>query len=200
MNLYIGDKNFSSWSFRAWLALKSAGIDFNETIIPLRRPDSKEKILKISPSGYVPCLKNGSLRIHDSLAISEYAHELNSKSQLLPNNIEMKAIIRSLCSEMHSGFIHLRQEFPMDMKYRGTQHPTDNAKLEIARILTIWKTIKGTYGYSGKFLFGHWTLADVFFAPVVSRFISYNLDARDCQQYIDDVSETPLYQEWYQHA
>ncbi len=198
--LYIGNKNISSWSFRAWLALKSVGIAFEEVLVPLYQPDSKTNILKVSPSGLVPCLHHGSLKIHDSLAIAEYVHELSPQMSIIPSDSEIRAVSRSICSEMHSGFIHLRKEFPMNMKHREIKIPSDLASHDISRIYEIWETTKSAFKTEGPFLFGDWSIADVFFAPVVSRFISYGVQNNIFQNYLTAVSNNKFYQEWYKSA
>ena len=198
--LYIGNKNLSSWSFRAWLALKSVGLAFEEVLIPLDHPDVKTNILKVSSSGFVPCLHHGSLKIHDSLAIAEYVHELCPQMSLIPSDSRARAVSRSICSEMHSGFLQLRREFPMNMKHRETKILSELVSQDIRRIFEIWNTTKSAYGTEGPFLFGNWNIADVFFAPVVSRFISYGIKKDNFQDYMTAVSNNEFYQEWYNSA
>lgn len=200
LTLYIGNKNFSSWSFRAWLALKSVGLTFKEVLIPLNSPDTKSSILKVSPSGFVPCLHHGSLKIHDSLAIAEYVHELCPEMSLIPSDSQARAVSRSVCSEMHSGFLNLRREFPMNMKHRETKIPSVPVSQDIKRIYEIWETTKSFFGRSGPFLFGDWSIADVFFSPVVSRFISYDVKDNNFKNYMMAVSNSKFYQEWYKGA
>jgi len=200
LTLYIGNKNYSSWSFRAWLALKSIDLPFNEILIPLRRSDTKSNILKVSSSGFVPCLHHESIKIHDSLAISEYVSELCPKKNLFPADKHARAMARSICAEMHSSFSNLRNEMPMDMNHREQKIPSDATQNDINRILSIWKGIKEEFGESGDFLFGSWSIADIFFAPVVSRFISYGVNTQGFQNYIETVCQNDLYQEWYNAA
>jgi glutathione S-transferase len=194
--LYIGTKQFSSWSMRPWLCLKHSGIDFEEIIIPLRQDDTKSKINAISPSGKVPCLNYNGLEIWDSLAIAEFINELKPEAELLPKNQEKRAIARAIASEMHSGFMDLRKEMPMDTKLKTTQIPSPEVQANINRILQIWQQTKEKYADNGEFLLGKFSIADAFFAPVVSRFVSYGVNVGDMQKYVDAVTNFSIYQEW----
>jgi glutathione S-transferase len=194
--LYIGSKQYSSWSMRPWLCLKYAKVDFQEVIIPLRTPTTKFDIAQISSSKKVPCLNHNGLDIWDSLAICEFVNELQPEFQLLPKNQEERAIIRSVISEMHSGFLDLRNEMPMDFTLRTNKKPSPEALINIERIIEIWTEVRKKYGDDGDFLFGKFTLADAFFAPVVSRFVSYGIDANEMNGYIKTIANLPIYQEW----
>lgn len=194
--LYIGSKQYSSWSMRPWLCLKHAKIDFQEIIIPLRTDSTKNDIAAISPSKKIPCLNHNGLLIWDSLAIAEFINELNPQAELLPKNQEKRAIARAISSEMHSGFLDLRKEMPMDIKLRTKQIPSAEVLENIERILEIWKNTKAKYGDDGEFLFGKFSIADAFFAPVVSRFISYGVDVGNMKNYVDAISNLAIYQEW----
>jgi glutathione S-transferase len=194
--LYIGSKQFSSWSMRPWLCLKHAQIDFDEIIIPLRQDNTKSQINSISPSGKVPCLNYNGLIIWDSLAIAEFINELNPAAELLPKHQEKRAIARAITSEMHSGFLDLRKEMPMDVNLRTTHQPSPEAQSNINRILEIWQQTQKKYGDDGEFLMGKFSIADAFFAPVVSRFISYGVNAGEMQKYVETISNLPIYQEW----
>jgi len=194
--LYIGSKQFSSWSMRPWLCLKYARIDFEEVIIPLRTDATKANIAAVSPSKKVPCLNYKGLLIWDSLAICEFINDLKPEAELLPQNQEKRAIIRSVVAEMHCGFLDLRQEMPMDTKLKTEQIPSSQAQINIDRILEIWKLVRQKYGDNGEFLFGKFSIADAFFAPVVSRFVSYGVDAGAMKNYIKTMTNLPIYQEW----
>ena len=200
MILYIGDKHLSSWSFRAWLALKSVNQPFDEVLVPLYRPETKTELLKISPSGNVPCLHHQDLKIHDSLAIAEYMNDLYPDAKLYPQDPLERALVRSICAEMHSGFSALRQELPMNMRINTKKSTSDAAKKDIQRILEIWRSARLNANRKGLYLFGDWGMADIFFAPVVSRFISYNVEVGDLKEYVASVFNHPLYQSWYQEA
>lgn len=194
--LYIGSKQFSSWSMRPWLCLKYARIDFEEVIIPLRTDSTKANIAAVSPSKKVPCLNYKGLLIWDSLAICEFINDLKPEAELLPQNQEKRAIIRSVVAEMHCGFLDLRQEMPMDTKLKTEQIPSPQAQINIDRILEIWKLVRQKYGDNGEFLFGKFSIADAFFAPVISRFVSYGVDAGAMKNYIKTMTNLPIYQEW----
>jgi glutathione S-transferase len=176
LELVIGTKRFSSWSLRPWLALKQAQLPFTETIIELRRPETKAAIDAQSPSGKVPVLKHGTLTIWDSLAICEYVAELGCAHSLWPENRGARAVARSVSAEMHSGFVPLRQNLPMDA---GSDFPNftppDDARADIERIQAIWRDCRDRFGANGDFLFGRWSMADAMFAPVVFRFESYRV-------------------------
>ncbi len=198
--LYIGSKQYSSWSMRPWLCLKYAQIDFKEVIIPLRTETTKANISAISPSKKVPCLDHNGLVIWDSLSICEFINEIKPEAELLPKNQEQRAIIRSVCAEMHSGFLDLRKEMPMDTKLKTTQIPNLEVQANIDRIVEIWSMARKKYGNDGEFLFGQFSIADAFFAPVVSRFVSYGVDNQglsgEVQNYIKTIINLPIYQEW----
>jgi len=197
IKLYIGSKQYSSWSMRPWLCLKYAQIDFQEIIIPLRTDETKNKISAISPSRKVPCLDYNGLLIWDSLAICEFINELKPEIELLPKDQGKRAIARSVIAEMHCGFLDLRKEMPLDTKLQTTQTPTPQAQENIDRILEIWRLSREKYGDGGEFLFGKFGIADAFFAPVVSRFVSYDVDTREMQGYIKTITNLPIYQEWF---
>lgn len=177
LRLYIGTKAFSSWSLRPWLALKQAGILFEEVVIALRQPSTKSSIGKVSPSGKVPCLVDGPVQIWDSLAICEYLAERHPEAGLWPTDRAARAFGRSISAEMHSGFAKLRQSLPMDFGKRLAA-PEIGPELEadIARIVAIWAQARATYGSAGPFLLGRFSIADAMFAPVCSRFTTYGID------------------------
>ncbi len=173
LTLVIGDKNVSSWSLRPWLLLKQAGIPFTEHQIRLDRPDTKAEISKVSPSGRVPCLIDGDLAIWDSLSIAEYLAERFPDMALWPQDARARAIARSVCAEMHSGFQGLRSLWPMNFAREGMRHLTYGIDGDIARIGEIWERCRRDFGREGAFLFGAFSIADAMYAPVVSRFQTY---------------------------
>jgi len=198
--LIIGNKNYSSWSLRVWLALKQTGAEFEEIRIPLDTPTTRSQILQYSPTGKVPVLRHGLLTVWDSLSICEYLAELFPDSQLLPSSVEARAICRSVSAEMHSGFQPLRQHLSMNMRDRRTQHDLlPEVQADVDRILTIWRTCQQQYGTEGNFLFGrNLTIADVMYAPVVSRFITYAVPLDSiAQAYVNTIWSLPALQEWY---
>ncbi len=198
--LYIANKNYSSWSMRAWLAARFVGLEFNEVIIPLREENTTKEISKISFSKKVPCLHIKGLQLWDSLAIAEYLNELFLDKKLFSTDQNIRAIQRAIVCEMHSGFMDLRKEMPMNMKIVKQKIPSEACQANIDRILEIWRETRKRYAGSGKFLFGNFSLADIFFAPIVSRFISYKVDTKDQADYIANISTSPLYQEWLRGA
>jgi glutathione S-transferase len=175
--LIIGDKNFSSWSLRPWLAMARAGIPFAEERIWLRQPESKAAILRHSPSGKVPALKTNGLVVCDSLAILEYLAERHPELGLWPQEPAARAVARSASAEMHSGFMALRNDMSMDL-LAGLPTPPITEALEgdIRRIVSIWREARATHGGGGPFLFGGFSNADAMFAPVATRFRTYGVD------------------------
>ena len=175
--LVIGDKNFSSWSLRPWLALKQGGIAFDEVCVRLRQPESKAAILKHSPAGKVPILKAGDLVIWDSLAILEFLAEQHPDSRLWPADADARAEARAVSAEMHAGFPAVRNDMSMDLLARLPAPPySDALRAEIARIVEIWTGARARYGSGGPFLFGAFCNADAMFAPVATRFRTYGVD------------------------
>ena len=196
--IYIGNKNYSSWSLRGWLPLKQAGVAFKEVVIPLYMPGSHEEILRHSPSGKVPALQHGTRSIWESLAIGEYLAEILPESRLWPADPSVRAFARAISTEMHSGFANVRRELTMNMRRSiAGIIPSADAQAEIDRIQEIWRTCLARYGQGGPFLFGHFTVADAMYAPVVSRFRTYHVALdQDCQAYADAIWALPSMQEW----
>ena len=175
--LVIGDKNFSSWSLRPWLALKMCGIPFREECIRLRQTESKQAILRHSPAGKVPVLKAGGLVIWDSFAILEFLAERHPEHRLWPEDDAARAEARAVSAEMHSGFGAVRNEMGMDLLARLPAPPlSEGLTGEISRLVAIWRDSRGRYGKAGPFLFGGFSNADAMFAPVATRFRTYGVD------------------------
>ncbi|MBB4301543.1 glutathione S-transferase [Rhodobium orientis] len=195
--LIIGNKNYSSWSLRPWLAMSVAGIEFEEVLIPLDQPDTKEKILQYSPAGKVPILIDGDLTVWESLAILEYLAEAYPGAGLWPDDPVQRAEARSVSAEMHAGFGALRDHYPMNVRKRiPGRASTPAADKDIARITEIWRQC--LEASQGPFLFGSFTAADAMFAPVVSRFETYDIPVDDiCRSYMDDVLTIPVLEKWY---
>ena len=189
--LTISSKNYSSWSLRGWLLCRMAGLKFVEEVVPVDDPTNRAELLLLSPSILVPCLTHQGIRIWDTLAIAEYLNEVRPKAGLLPTDRAARARCRSICGEMHSGFTNLRSALPMNLKAR---HPGfkvwAGAQADIDRITTIWRECFAAY--HGPYLFGKLTMADAMYAPVVTRFLSYDvkLDA-DCAGYCDRITALP---------
>ena len=175
--LVIGDKNFSSWSLRPWLAMRAAGIPFAEEHVRLRQKETKQAILCHSPSGKVPALKAGGEVVWDSLAILEFLAERHPDKRLWPQDPAARAAARSISAEMHAGFATLRNDMPMDLLARLPVPPIGEAlAAEIQRIVAIWIEARARFGAGGPYLFGAFTNADAMYAPVVTRFRTYGVD------------------------
>ncbi|PKU26163.1 glutathione S-transferase family protein [Telmatospirillum siberiense] len=200
--LVIGTRSWSSWSLRPWLALKQAGLPFEEVRIRLRRPESRTEILAHSPSGKVPVLKDGGLVIWDSLAICEYVAEIACAVPLWPENKGARAVARSACAEMHSGFPALREHLSMDVTQSlPLPELPPEAVADVARVQALWNDCRSRFGAGGPFLFGRWSIADAMYAPVVTRFHTYGvpLDAVSTA-YVEAVLALPALQEWVDAA
>ena len=203
LTLVIGNKNYSSWSLRPWLAMKQAGVAFNENNILLQRPDTAEKILRYSPSGRVPCLLDGELTVFDSLAICEYVNEklmeADGGGSLWPRDAKMRARARSVVAEMHSGFAALRTHMPMDIRSRLPERgqaalQRDNVAADVARIQSVWNDCLSE---GGPMLFGSFSIADAFYAPVVTRFATYGVKLSPLlAAYSENVLALPAMQQW----
>lgn len=201
LTLIIGNKNYSSWSLRPWLAMKQAGIDFTEIRILLDTPTTYQEIRRYSPTGKVPILLHNQLIVWESLAICEYVAECFAPG-LWPQDRIAKAVARSVSAEMHSGFINLRQSMPMDCRARQCAIGINPAlQADIDRIMGIWRDCRQRFGADGNFLFGQFTIADAMFAPAVSRFITYGVKLDSvAQAYVDTICELPTMQTWLEAA
>ena len=194
--LTISSKNYSSWSLRGWLLCKMAGLEFVEEVVPVDDPSNRAELLLLSPSILVPCLTHQGTRIWDTLAIAEYLNEVRPKERLLPADRAARARCRSICGEMHSGFTNLRSALPMNLKAR---HPGfkvwAGAQADIDRITTIWREC--LTAYQGPYLFGKLTMADAMYAPVVTRFLTYDVTlGADCAGYCDRIMALPDMVAW----
>ncbi|MDR6302608.1 glutathione S-transferase [Nitrobacter vulgaris] len=199
MTLVIGNKNYSSWSMRPWLALRVGGIAFEERLIPLYAgPADKQRILDITPAGKVPALIDGDVTVWDSLAIIEYAAERFPKAGLWPANPARRARARSISAEMHSGFSALRSECGMNLHRRiGAKALSNNARADIARIQELWTDCRRRSAGEGPFLFGSFTAADAMYAPVIHRFRTYAIEMTSpVQEYMDAMMALPAFRQW----
>jgi len=196
MQLIVANKRYSSWSMRPWVLLKHFGIAFEECNVWLAQPDSREQILRYSPTGKVPCLIDNGITVWDSLSICEYLAESYPHLPLWPAAREARAHARSICAEMHSGFGALRNSMFMNV---GAHWPGAAASPEtladVRRIEAIWEDCLARH--DGPFLFGDFTIADAFYAPVVMRFATFEpaLSAH-AQAYADRIREVPAVQAW----
>ena len=196
--LVIGNKAYSSWSLRGWLALKQSGIAFTEILIPLDRPESATALRAQSPSRRVPCLVHGAFRVWDTLAIIETVAEAPQGARLWPRERGQRAHARAIAAEMHSGFANLRRHLPMDLKRKPAPRAyPEEVAAEIARIETIWAECRAKKPEGGPFLFGAFGAADAMFAPVVTRFRSYAVPvSAESQAYCEAVFAHPPMQDW----
>jgi len=200
LKLVIGNKNYSSWSMRPWLALRANNIAFDEVFIPLYTDDKadKDRILGFSRAGKVPALIDGDVTIWDSLAIIEYVAEKFPEIRLWPEDRAARAHARSISAEMHSGFMALRNECGMNLHRPVRAIPlSEGARENIARVQQIWIECRERYGKFGPFLFGAFGGADAMFAPVVHRFRTYAIEvAPDAREYMDAMMSLPAFKEW----
>ena len=190
--LYVGNRNYSSWSIRGSLLVRQSGIACREVVIPLDTDEGRASIARWSPSGRVPVLHINGLVIWDSLAIAEFLHERAPEARIWPVEPTARALARSVSAEMHSGFDALRSQMPMDMRNKRTVASTAELARDIERIEDIWRECRARHARGGDYLFGEWCAADAMFAPVVSRFRTYGVQlSRGAQQYADAVWKWP---------
>ena len=200
LTLVIGNKNYSSWSLRAWLLMKHVGVAFDEIVIALDTAGTRDEIDRYGPSGRVPVLRHGELCVWDSLAICEYVAELTGQGW--PQAPEARAVARSVCAEMHSGFANLRALWPMNARARNRRTAIVPAAADIERIDEIWNDCRRRFGADGgPWLFGDYTVADAMYAPVVLRFKTYGARISETARwYMASVLEDGALQEWLQAA
>jgi glutathione S-transferase len=199
LTLVIGNKNYSSWSMRPWLALKANGIAFEEVLIPLYTGDAdKRRILGFTRSGKVPALIDGDVTIWDSLAIIEYLAERFPQVKLWPDDRKSRAHARSISAEMHSGFAALRNECGMNLhRPVGAKSLSENARADIARVQQIWTECRDRHASNGPYLFGAFSGADAMYAPVVHRFRTYAIEMTPSVcDYMNAMSSLPAFGEW----
>ena len=200
--LVIGNKTYSSWSFRPWLALTQAGIDFEEVVIPLDLADTQARIREYSHAGRVPILIDGDVTIWESVAILEYAHERWPDAALWPEDPQVRGVARAVSAEMHAGFQALRSGCPMNM--RRVNPPRDRGAAvdaDVARVTEIWRDCRARHGVGGPFLFGRFSNADAMYAPVVSRFVTYSIEVDPVSRaYMDAIQALGAYRAWKDDA
>ncbi len=202
MKLILGNKKYSSWSFRPWLLLKVAGLSFDEEVIEIGRADSYERIRRYSPAGRVPVLIDKHATVWESLAICEYIAEKHDGMPLWPEHARAKAAARSISHEMHAGFQALRKNLPCHFvaRYDDFQIPSET-RPDIERVLEIWTSCREAWGSGGPFLFGKFSVADAMYAPVVFRFRAYGVDVDSVSKaYMDTIASLPATREWVKAA
>ncbi len=207
IELIIGNKNYSSWSLRPWLVAKMANLEladlnFVETIMPLFEENHRANFDAALPTGKVPLLRHNDMEIWESLAICEYINEIMQDAGLWPNDIAARAYARSVSTEMAAGFTGLRNQFPMNCRGKFAKiTPNDAAIRDITRIENIWRDCRQKFGHDGNYLFGKFSIADAMFAPVVSRFKTYDLATCDSsKQYMKIILSLPAMKDWYNAA
>ena len=198
LHLVIGNKNYSSWSFRPWLAMKVTGIKFDETVISLDAADFKTRVTALGGSGRVPVLSDGDVRVWESLAILEYLAEKFPAAGLWPKAPAARAHARAIASEMHAGFVSLRRHLPMNVARPVKARTLDaGAAKDVTRIDAIWSGCRKNYGAGGPFLFGSFGAADAMFAPVVWRFHTYAVEmSSTALTYMRAMMALPSWNEW----
>jgi glutathione S-transferase len=198
LTLTIGNKNYSSWSLRPWLAAKMGGIAFDEGLIPLYQPGSRERILSHSAAGKVPVLHHGAVTVWESLAVCEYLAETFPEARLWPADKAARAAARAVATEMHNGFLALRRHLPMNIRRTpSAREIPPEVQADIDRVTAIWRDCRARYGAGGDCLFGRFTIADAMYAPVVSRFRSYGVALSPVEDaYCTSIMALPAMREW----
>ena len=198
LTLVFGNKNYSSWSLRPWIAMKATGIAFEEVLVPLHGADFHERIARHSPAGKVPILIDGDIRVWESLAILEYLAEKFPAAGLWPADAAARAHARVIASEMHAGFQPLRRECPMNV-WRPVKRRdlSPEAAANVRRIDAMWSECRSRFGQSGPFLFGKFSAADAMYAPVVSRLVTYDVPVSAAvTSYMDAIQALPAWIAW----
>ncbi len=198
LTLIIGNKNYSSWSLRPWIAMKVAGIAFDEIVISLDDKNFKSQVSKVSGTGKVPALADGNIHVWESLAILEYLAEKFPAATLWPSDSAARAYARAVASEMHGGFAALRRACPMNFWRPVTKRELSSEALaDVRRIEALWTDCRTRFGGGGPFLFGAFGAADAMYAPVVSRFHTYAIEVRaEARAYMAAVMALPAWSEW----
>jgi glutathione S-transferase len=203
MKLVIGNKNYSSWSMRPWLALKVAGLSFEEEVIALDRPDTQARIRDHSPTGKVPVLIDGLVTVWESLAIIEYVAEKAPGAGLWPADATARAQARAISTEMHAGFSALRQFMPMNLwrEKRPRGDVPDDVRADIMRVTGLWHDTRARFGHDGPFLFGTFSAADCMYVPVVTRLETYAVPVdAGTRSYMNAVLRQRFFVEWMKGA
>lgn len=201
MQLIIGNKNYSSWSLRAWLMLKHYHVDFSETLLALRTDTFKDSIAQYSPAGKVPVLIDGETSVWDSLAICEYINEQYLDGKGWPTEAKNRALARAICCEMHAGFFALRNELPMNCRGLRSVNISPAAQQDIQRLDTLWTQLRQQHADKGPWLFGEFSIADAFYAPVALRFYTYGVQlSSQSQSYVKQCLAHPAVKAWVEAA
>jgi len=198
LTLVIGNKNYSSWSFRGWLALAAYDIPFDEVLLPLWRDGFAEKLARYTPAGRVPVLIDDDVQVWESIAIIEYLAEKFPEKHYWPHARAARAHARTIAAEMHAGFTALRKHCPMNFwRPPGQRELPPQAAADVARIEAIWTDCRQRFGAGGPFLFGAFSAADAMYAPIVSRFVTYGVAVNaTAAAYMEAMQALPAWQQW----
>jgi len=201
LTLVIGNKNYSSWSLRPWLALAHHKIVFEEVVIPIHTPETPAAIGKYSPAGKVPILVDGDATVWESIAIIEHLAERFLDAKLWPADFVARAHARAISCEMHGGFAALRQQCPMNLRRRKKRALTPEAEADVRRITQMWRGARSRFGAGGDFLFGAFSAADCMYAPVATRIASYEIDVDPVSAaYVEAIHALPAFRDWRKAA
>ncbi|MGI9326736.1 MAG: glutathione S-transferase family protein [Pseudomonadales bacterium] len=202
--LIIANRNYSSWSLRAWLFLTKSNVPFEEIRIPMFTETWRSEIVKYSPAGRVPVLLDDDLTVWDTTAIIDCIREKHPRAVGWPDSTRMRAHARSVTAEMHSGFLAVRDQLPQNIRARNKlelSQLSESCGQQIARIDEIWTDYRRKYGDSGEWLFGEFSIADIFFTPVALRFVTYSIPVSDkAKEFVDAVTRSELVQQWIEAA
>jgi glutathione S-transferase len=198
VKLVIGNKNYSSWSLRPWIAMRHLGLDFEEVVIPMNQPGTRAEMLRHSPTGLVPTLVDGDITVFETIAIIEHLNDHHANGALWPKDRAARAHARSVSAEMHAGFAAFRRDCPMNLRRPVKRHtPSPDGMAAAERIDAIWRDCRARFGAEGPFLFGTFTAADAMYAPVVNRFHVYDVPrSQESQTYMDAIMALPAWKEW----
>jgi glutathione S-transferase len=202
LTLVIANKNYSSWSLRPWILMRHFGVAFDEIIVPLAQDSTRAELLRYSPTGKCPVLRDGDVVVWDSLAIIEYVAELHPQTAIWPTSRAARARARSLAAEMHSGFTGLRALLPMNMRRPVRKRElTPEAALDVARLEQAFAQARADFAQGGAFLFGDFSAADAMFAPIVNRLHVYDVAVGpQTRAYMDAMMALPAWREWSEGA
>ncbi|MEM6701967.1 MAG: glutathione S-transferase family protein [Acidobacteriota bacterium] len=204
LHLVIGNRNYSSWSLRAWLYLRASGIPFEETRLAMFTDGWEEAVARHSPAGRVPVLLDGGLAVWDTAAIFEHLRETRDDALDHPSDPAARALSRSICAEMHSGFFQVRDELPQNLRARtplARASLSSSCRSQVDRIESIWSDCRERFGSGGPWLFGELSLADVLYAPVALRFVTYSIEVSDrARPFVEAVESDALIREWVTEA
>lgn len=198
MHLYLANKLYSSWSLRPWLLMTALDIPFEEAVIPMYFPDSKARMLDVSPTGKMPCLVDGDIKVWESLAIMEYLHERFPQNGVWPTDAKARAHARASANEMHAGFQALRSMCPMNLTKRfAPRELSSDVADNVRRLEGLWADARRRFGSGGRFLYGAFGAADAMFAPVVTRLDTYQISvSSETRRYMDTVLAHPAFVKW----